>query len=145
MKRYMLSAMFALAAVALALTASMAAAEKDSPFTAKYVLTIDEFYGNHIVASGPGSGTVVGKSSMVAHVQLKGEKAVGSATITAANGDLIYIVSTQTEEPGTPAVGPYTIVGGTGRFASASGTGTTVAKDNPDGTVTSTFDGTISF
>jgi len=40
---------------------------------------------------------------------------------------------------------PYTIVGGTGRFASAGGIGTTVAKDNSDGTVTSTFDGTITF
>jgi len=145
MKRYMLGAMFVLAAVSLALTASVATAEKDAPFTAQYVLTIDEVYGKHIVASGLGSGTVVGKSSMVAHVQLKGEKAVGSATITAANGDLLYIVSTQIEKPGTPAVGPYTIVGGTGHFANASGTGTTVAKDNPDGTVTSTFDGTINF
>lgn len=135
----------ALAAIGLALLPSVATADKDAPFTAKYVLTVDEFYGNHIVASGPGTGTVVGNSSMVARVQRKGEKDVGSATITAANGDLIYIVSTQTEKPGTPAVGPYTIVGGTGRFANARGTGTTVAKDNPDGTVTSTLDGWISF
>ena len=145
MKRYMLWTMFALAAIALALTASVATAAKDAPFTAKYVLTIDEVYGNHIVASGPGSGAVVGRSSMVAHVKRKGDEFVGSGTITAANGDLIYIISTQIEEPGMPGIGPYTIVGGTGRFASASGTGTTVAKDNPDGTVTRTFDGTISF
>ncbi len=134
-----------LATIGLALLPSLATAEKDAPFKAEYLLTVDEFYGNHIVASGPGTGTVVGNSSVVAHVQRKGVKDVGSATITAANGDLIYIVSTQTEEPGTPAVGPYTIVGGTGRFATARGTGTTVAKDNPDGTVTSTFEGTISF
>jgi hypothetical protein len=134
-----------LATIGLALLPSVATAEKDAPFTAKYLLTVDEFYGSHIVASGPGTGTVVGISSMVAHVHLKGTKSVGSATITAANGDLIYLVSTQTEEPGTPAVGPFTIVGGTGRFANASGSGTTVARDNPDGTVTSTLDGTISF
>jgi len=145
MKRYLLWTMFALAAVALALSPSMAAAAKDAPFTAKYVLTIDAVYGNHIVASGPGSGTVVGKSSLVAHVQRKGKEFVGSGTITASNGDLIYTASTQTEEPGKPGVGPYTIVGGTGRFANASGTGTTVATDNPDGTVTATYDGTISF
>ena len=135
----------ALAIVGLALLPSVATAEKGAPFKAEYLLTVDEVYGNHIVASGPGTGTVVGNSSMVAHVKIEGKKALGSATITVANGDLIYIVSTQTEEPGTPAVGPYTVVGGTGRFANASGTGTTVAKDNPDGTVTATLDGWISF
>jgi hypothetical protein len=145
MKRKFLWATFVPAAVALALILNVAAAVKDAPFTAEYVLTIDEVYGNHIVASGPGSGTVVGKSSLVAHVQRHGEKFVGSGTITAANGDLIYTVSTQTEEPGKPGVGPYTIVGGTGRFANVSGTGTTIATDNPDGTVTATYDGTISF
>ncbi len=58
----------------------------------------------------------------------------GTGTLTAANGDQVFVTysgtapfNLATAVPGVTAIpmgGPFTIVGGTGRFAGASGSGT---------------------
>src|SRR5262249_52846949 len=58
----------------------------------------------------------------------------GRLTIVAANGDMIDVFAeTVTIDPTTDA-GSYEILGGTGRFEGASGTGTFVVRFNADGT-----------
>jgi hypothetical protein len=98
---------------------------------------------------GTGSGTIVGNSSCEALARDIGKNVEGHLTITAANGDSLVIDFTQTRVDSFTFTGSFTVVGGTGRFAEASGTGTIVAVAtlNPDGTTTITVscDGWISF
>ena len=124
-----------------------APATAQKPFSAVYVTSFVEHDGAYWSFSGPGTGTIVGPSTVVCWVhQPWASKARGTGTITTDTGDSLYFDFTQTLDKDTRAyVGPYTIVGGTGRFGNASGTGTFIATDNPDRTVTLTFDGTISF
>jgi hypothetical protein len=74
---------------------------------------------------------------------------VASSTWTTARGDSIYVEDTQEFVGDGMYVGPYTIVGGTGRFADVSGSGMLVSTVtyNSDGTATVTgyFDGTIGY
>jgi len=146
MKRYVLWSMLAVAAIGLVLLPSVAAAAEDVPFTETYVLTATEVHGNRTFLSGTGTGTVVGAFLRTGWVQIKRNQLVGASTITAANGDSLYIESTQTwDRPTQSWSGPFTIVGGTGRFANATGSGTTTNTPNPDGTTTGTREGKISF
>jgi hypothetical protein len=159
MKRFVLRAMFALTAVAMALTASAATAAENVPFLAEHVESFQGFWRQYQVWSGPGAGTVLGKFSVVALLQDKpadgphiAAKVAGSMTITAGKGDdLLYVDIIQTQQgtewlgPGKEWTGSFTIAGGTGRFADATGSGTAFTVENSDGTVTTTFDGTIAF
>ena len=143
-----LAALVALAA-GLAIPGFVQAADPSAPkpFSAAYVTSFVEHDGAYWSFSGTGTGTVVGPSTVVCWVhQPWASKARGTMTITTEKCDSLYTEFTQTLNKDTRAhVGPYTIVGGTGRFENASGTGTFIASDNPDWTVTLTFDGTISF
>jgi len=67
-------------------------------------------------------------------------------TFEAANGDLLYadLVGTLNVLTGV-ATGTDTWVGGTGRFADASGSATVQAQLYPDGTLTFTLEGGISY
>ena len=147
MKRYLLWPMFALAAIALALIPSPAPAAEELPFSAHYESSFTgEFEGPYAVHTGTGTGTHLGDFSVVAyvHIQGNGKKATGWITLTAANGDLLDVVCDQTWDEGTSSyVGPYTIVGGTGRFEGAGGSGTIAVLVVAGLPVT--LDGTISF
>ncbi len=83
------------------------------------------------------------------YAHFEGHRLVGSSTWTTANGDQLYVETEQDFLPDGVNVGPYTIVGGTGRFVDVTGSGTlvTIATVNSDGTVTlaGSFDGTISY
>ena len=149
-RRGALPALLAIAAIGLVLPVSPAAAAQEHNFKAVVnSFTYADYHGGYNVFDLTGTGTVVGDFSAVSAIHFRhgftsGE---GSWTITAANGDLLYVVFEQTGsfETGYWA-GPYTIVGGTGRFANATGAGWTVTTSDATGyPVSASVDGTISF
>ena len=143
MKRYMLWATLALAAIALVLTPTAATAQ--GTFTATFSGSAFPVAkdGAYYVYELTGSATHLGPSTDVIHRKATGKEVVGFATITGASGDSLFIESTGTVN-GTETDAVFKIVGGTGRFASASGGGTSVAVVDA-GIVTITMEGTISF
>ena len=113
MKRFVLGAMFALTAVAMALTASAATAAENVPFLAEHVESFQGFWRQYQVWSGPGGnglGEILGQSRCsrtnrptAAHIAAK---VAGSMTITAGTGDdLLYVNIIQTQQ-GTEWLGP---------------------------------------
>jgi hypothetical protein len=142
--------MLAIAAIVLVLTASPAQAAQEHKFSAVIKsFTYVDYHAGYSVFDQTGTGTVVGNFSAVSGVHFShgSTRVEGWWTITAANGDLLYVVFEQTGsfETGYWA-GPYTIVGGTGRFVNATGTGWTVTtSDAARYPVSASLDGTISF
>ena len=109
-----------------------------------------------VVGTAEGTATHLGRytATFLAVAPLGGNTASGSYAFTAANGD--GFVATFTGAAAPNALGDLiftevlTIVSGTGRFASATGTFTmtkTVVVDGPSGTSTGvgTMEGTIQF
>ena len=118
------------------------------PFNATYLVPPGPVHnGYYNVWSGTGTGTFVGNSSYLVSAHIAGKKAVFIVTITAANGDSLNLEGAQTWDADTQTwVGPFTIVGGTGRFANATGGGTVTAMAaDTEGTEINVYDGTISF
>jgi hypothetical protein len=100
---------------------------------------------------GTGNATQLGKytSHLTAQINLMTGHATGAATFTAANGDTL---TTTVDGQGTPTTTPgvlsvvevYTITGGTGRFADATGTFTLEnIVTQATGVSTGTFSGVI--
>ncbi len=152
MKRCTLLALFALAAIALSLTASPAAAAEERPFAATFSPQSVTPDGKYYVYDVTGCASHVGNFSAVAHNHFSqgGTRLVGFMVITDKNGDGLWIDYEQTLEVTAAAgtwTGTYTITGGTGRFAGASGQGDAVVviPTEPPGPVTGTFFGTINF
>ncbi len=71
--------------------------------------------------------------------------ATAIAHFTAANGDQLDVLLTGTVDASLVATATYHFVGGTGRFAGASGYGDFLAVPNPDGTLSYTATGTIDY
>ena len=72
--------------------------------------------------------------------------ATGFVHFTAADGDHLDAVLTGTLDASLTAAATYTFVGGTGRFANATGSGTLNGQLNPfDGTLTYSVVGTINY
>jgi hypothetical protein len=71
--------------------------------------------------------------------------ATGIAHFTAANGDQLDVLLIGTIDTSLVATATYHMVGGTGRFANASGHGDFAAAPNPDGTLSYTATGTIDY
>jgi hypothetical protein len=75
---------------------------------------------------------------------------LGTATITAANGDKLFLTSGGVGIDTTHGLGTFTVVGGTGRFQGATGTYqqiiTFAAKGIVEGSIayTEVLEGTIS-
>jgi len=112
-------------------------------------------FGLAVTAAGGVSGTHIGNGDWVSGECLDSFSRPGiilvhgHGVITAADGDQLFVdydVTTPVPDAtgAIHASGTYTIVGGTGRFAGSTGSGTTVADGNVFAfTATDTLDGTI--
>jgi hypothetical protein len=109
--------------------------------TAVTVPTLVDLSTFHFINDGTGEATHLGRIAV--HLD---NFATPNATLTAANGDqLLMELAFVDFDPATSAfINTYTIVGGTGRFAGATGLGNYLFYDTP-GTELNTFDGTIDF
>jgi hypothetical protein len=102
-----------------------------------------------ITSYGEGKSTHLGKLTTSGVITLTwtptGIWSAGTATTIAANGDrLDSSQSGWTTGPGA-FVGTFTITGGTGRFAGATGGGTVTAAVDEDGVQTAVYAGTIDY
>jgi len=105
-----------------------------------------------VTATGSGEATHLGRYTVTYEVQVDLPTGTGtglSAQYVAANGDRLFAEgsgqATPTEDPSVfVVVETYTITGGTGRFAGATGSFTETRRVNIETGVTSgTMDGTI--
>ena len=104
---------------------------------------------------GEGEATHLGHFTLTAQavidVSLPGAPAAGSWTLTAANGDQLFVTFVAYGIDPTHGHGDFTIVGGTGRFQGATGEYTQlITFSDPEGTqpsvtYTDVLEGTISF
>jgi len=99
---------------------------------------------------GTGTATYLGKYTehVTATINLPTLSATGTATFTAANGDILLATvagqATRTSPTTLSIVEVYTITGGTGRFADASGSFTLESTlDQTTGVSAGTLSGTI--
>jgi hypothetical protein len=109
--------------------------------------------GLRVVAVGTATGTELGNGSWndteCAAFTADGIRITGALTLTAANGDRLFVsYSALTAFPdATGAIHPagtFTVTGGTGRFAQATGGGVLAADANVAApATTATIDGTI--
>jgi len=104
-----------------------------------------------VVITGNGQATHLGRFSLVVPHLVNFATAVGEGdfTFTAANGDVLTAHFTGTADTSAPVfaiVEHATITGGTGRFATATGSFTAHRSYDPAAqTTTGTFEGTIVF
>ena len=156
MTRHSFSFHVVLAALAALGLASSAAAGEQVPFKGSLsgVVTHMPLDLQHDLADvdATGNATQLGQFTLdIPHVvDHTNGTAIGSYEFTAANGDTLFAVFTGQAAPtSTPGVlyivETATIIGGTGRFAGATGSFICVRLfDRIAGTTTGSFDGTIS-
>jgi hypothetical protein len=138
-------------AVSLASVASAVAAETPFKGTIQAVETSQVVFPTlSVTRDGTGTATYLGKYTEHAtfQVNLLTLSGVGSATFTAANGDTLTATGVGQATPTSPGVVSivevYTITGGTGRFADATGTFTLRRTlDQSTGVSSGTFSGAI--
>ena len=143
---------------ALTLSAPSMAAGKQVPFKGRSsgVVTtvgIDPVAGLvHTHAAGQGQATHLGHFTQTGDttVDLVTGNARGTWTLTAANGDMLFLEMTAYGIDPTHGVGTFTVVGGTGRFEGATGSyeQIIVFVSEPgatDTTFTDMLTGTIAF
>lgn len=121
-------------------------ASSAAPFRARFVVTQDitpdpACGGFEILAQGTGRATRLGRTQALFDecanfVQEPGRVHVyGSAVLTSASGDELHLAVDKAGNLPDPAgnvhvAGPYRVTGGTGRFAGATGYGTTTTETN---------------
>jgi len=103
-----------------------------------------------LVRDGGGTATHLGKYTehITMQINLPTRHSMGAATFTAANGDTLTATVEGQATPASPGVVSivevYTITGGTGRFAGATGTFTLESTANQaTGVSSGTFSGVI--
>jgi hypothetical protein len=141
-------------AVAVSLASVAVAVAAETPFkgTVSAVETgVTIFPIRSITREGEGTATYLGKytEQVTAQINVVTRHLTGAATFTAANGDTLTATvegqSTLTTTPGVLSIVEfYTITGGTGRFAGATGTFTLESTvTQATGVSSGTFSGTI--
>ena len=137
MRRHTSMICLSLVGVGLMVLAAPALAGEDLPF--EFVKETSQRIsetGNGWTAIGTGHATHMGDVTFVIEVKRHGDRYVSWRTIEAANGDLLFLYNETVYDPDVGrAVGTYTITGGTGRFAGATGTGTQVSGIGSVGTI----------
>jgi hypothetical protein len=143
------------AASAVSLTSiAVSAGAAETPFkgTVNAVETVEVVFTTlSVTRDGTGTATYLGKFTehITLQVNIPTSHATGVATFTAANGDTLTAtvdgLGTPTTTPGVVSiVEVYTITGGTGRFADATGSFTLESTlDQSTGVSTGTFSGSI--
>jgi hypothetical protein len=106
---------------------AMAGPNHGVPFKGSAELTVTSVQvladGSLLVTfAGTGNGTHLGRFTEEASVIVTGDTFSASVTLTAANGDQVFKSAEGSISP-TSAAGPFTVLGGTGRFLNATGTG----------------------
>jgi len=129
---------------------SSAPATKQKPFSAVYVFsTYVGKEGPYEVWDGTGTGTFVGNSWTESKVHDSDtHKNKGFQTIWTTKGDSLSLYAESAYDATTDSwVGSYWILGGTGPFAGASGSGITVAAATSFSplVITASLEGWISF
>lgn len=96
-----------------------------------------------LTASGSGKSSHLGKITFTAphDFDLSNGTYVSDAYISAANGDVLHIVTLGQFINAVDSIGNWTAVGGTGRFANATGSGTALNLNFGE---TILFNGTVS-
>ena len=149
MRPYRWSLRPVLASLVLLLLGARAALADPLPFLSEATLSLVSSHGNDSVREGSGEATYLGPFTEVSDYSKHGNGYQGIATLTDTNGDSL-VLAWETEPVGPPGqatdyTGTYRIIGGTGTFAGATGSGTMSVHVNPDGTTDQVFNGTISF
>jgi hypothetical protein len=137
------------AALAVLLLGAGVAVADPPHFLSEATLTQVYAHGNDTIREGAGVATFLGAFTEVNIYSKHGDGYQGVATLTDANGDSL-VLAWETQPVGSPGqatdyAGVYQIIGGTGPFADAIGSGTITVHANGDGTTDQVFDGTISF
>ena len=92
--------------------------------------------GNSFTVIGTGQATHMGAVTFVNEVKRMGDRAIALRTIEAADGDLLYLYhETEYDEILGRYVGTYEILGGTGKFDGASGSGVQIQGIGCSGTI----------
>ena len=144
-------ALLAAFAVSLSLVVSAVAAETPFKGTVNAMETgTIVFPTRFLVREGTGTATYLGRYTehITMVINLPTLSSTGAATFTAANGDTLTATvagqATRTSPTTLSIVEVYTITGGTGRFADATGAFTLQSTvDQPTGVSSGTFSGTI--
>jgi hypothetical protein len=158
-KRYMLVVMLiAMGTIGIGANSASAAAGHPVPFRASYSGTAAFTSATTALLTGTGIASHLGRSTNVNHITVIGPATscpggfanINVETLTAANGDTLVL--TGPHDVGCPTrpgvvhgTGDWTVTGGTGRFAGATGQGTFVGgADFNKGTFSFQLNGTIS-
>jgi hypothetical protein len=122
---------------------ALVVADHGVPFKGSAELT----FGMNGTLVGTGEGTHIGRFTEVASPVITGNTFTATVILTAANGDEVHKMVTNgtITSNGTAFSGTFMVVGGTGRFANATGSGQVEMVVQPDGTIAQTYDGTIQY
>jgi hypothetical protein len=135
--------------LAVLLLAARAMAADPLPFLSEATLSVVSSHGSDTTRAGSGVATDLGPFTEVNVFTKQGNGYQEVATLTDASGDTLVLA--WENEPVGPAgqatdyLGTYQIIGGSGPFADATGSGTMTVHDNAAGTTDQVFDGTIAF
>ena len=131
------------------LTLSDRASAAERPYHSRSTAMLDLATGNFVAA---GNATHLGSYTESGNISISGDDptaldVVGSATLTAANGDELCVVITGEMNFLTGTItGTLTFDGATeGRFEDATGSASLVAQFQPDGTISVDVVGTIDY
>ncbi|MHC4402897.1 MAG: hypothetical protein ACYTG0_24825 [Planctomycetota bacterium] len=140
MKRSIPRAALAFAAiVVLGLSAGHALADDpvERPFDFSIeAIEVTDIQGNSFTVLGVGQATHMGTVTFVNYVRRFGDRAVAMRTIEAADGDQLFLYhDTEFDETLRRYVGTYEILGGTGKFEGATGSGIQIQGIGCSGTI----------